>query len=200
METAGGGKQGGGEGKKKKKDKKGGGDGGAAAPKKVVAVLCLIFLRAVNDLDNGILQDNAREKEVKAAIKEGGKKAQDIAGMHDMGGMSFFALTMDNCKGDWELLQHAMDGANKEVDESGDDRKGGAGGLAKCLLSTDDSKHLAMYFHVPKELHAQLTLKEWVDAMVVGIGGKALEMSDEYCKYEAPQVRVTCDFGAEPLF
>lgn len=37
--------------------------------------------------------------------------------MHDMGGMSFFAVTMEQCKGDWELLQCAMDGANKEVDE-----------------------------------------------------------------------------------
>eukprot|EP00037_Helgoeca_nana_P010523 m.92872 g.92872 ORF g.92872 m.92872 type:complete len:262 (+) comp20252_c2_seq1:681-1466(+) len=155
--------------KKEKKKKKGGGDapaaGGAKADKAAAA----------------------REKELKAATKEGGKKAQDIAGMHDMGGMSFFAVTMEQCKGDWELLQCAMDGANKEVDESGDDRKGGAHGLAKCFLSTDDSNHLAMYFHCPKVLHDQLPMMDWVNSMSANIGGSIKEQTDEFLKYEAPQ-------------
>ena len=83
--------------KKEKKEKKGG-DGAAAAPA-------------------GGAVSKERLKEIAAALKEGGKKAQDIAGMHDMGGMSFFAITLETCKGDWELITTAMEGANKVVDE-----------------------------------------------------------------------------------
>lgn len=98
--AAGGGKGGNkGDGKKKEKKEKKGGDAAEKAP---------VVSKA----------DAARAKEIAAAKKEGGKKAQDIAGMHDMGGMSFFAVTLETCKGDWELIQAAMDGANVVVDES----------------------------------------------------------------------------------
>merc|ERR1719152_558324 len=67
----------------------------------------------------------ARAKEIKASAKEGGKKGQDLIGMCDIGGMKYFTVAMETCKGDWELLQAAMDAANKPVDPDGDDRKGG---------------------------------------------------------------------------
>jgi hypothetical protein len=167
--AAGGAKKGG-EGKKKKEKgggKKGGGDAGGE--KKASKA------------------EEARNKDIKAATKEGGKKGQDLAGMHDLGGMSYFAIALESCKGDWELLQCAMDGANKAVDEGADDRKGGAGELAKCFLSTDDTKHLAMYYHVPKARAETVSLDDWLAAMTVGIPGKVVERSDEFLKYEAPQ-------------
>lgn len=71
---------------------------------------------------------------------------------------------------------------------AGDDRKGGAHGLAKCFLSTDDSNHLAMYFHCPKVLHDQLPMMDWVNSMSANIGGSIKEQTDEFLKYEAPQV------------
>jgi len=109
--------------------------------------------------------------------------------MHDMGGMSYFAITLEQCKGDWELIECAMNAANKVVDENADDRKGGAGNLAKCFLSTDDSKHLAMMFHVPDEQKEKLSLDDWVAAMTVGIGGEFIWKSDDgnFAKYLAPQ-------------
>lgn len=41
----------------------------------------------------------------KAALKEGGKKGQDIAGMFETGGIKFYHLVMEKCGGDIELLK-----------------------------------------------------------------------------------------------
>ena len=43
--------------------------------------------------------------------------------MADMGGVTFFHVAMDSPNGDFELLELCMQGANKVVDESADDRK-----------------------------------------------------------------------------
>lgn len=64
-----------------------------------------------------------------AAIKEGGKKGVDLAGVSAMGGVCFFNLAVDTPEGDIELLQSVIDGANAEVDESAEERKGGAGDI-----------------------------------------------------------------------
>merc|ERR1719231_1020201 len=92
--------------KKKKEKKKGGGgkQGGGASG---------------GDAPKQTKKEAEREKKMKAAIKEGGKKGQDLSGMHDLGGMSYFTVALEKCEGDWELMQAAMDGATKEVDESG---------------------------------------------------------------------------------
>ena len=133
-------KSGGDAGGKKKKEKKKGGDGGSKKKEEKAPEAAYT------------------EKEMKASIKEGGKKAQDIAGMHDMGGMSYFSITLETCKGDWDLMQGAMDAANRRVDEDADDRKGGAHDVAKCFLSCDDAKHVALLFHVPKPLQEVCTV------------------------------------------
>lgn len=127
------------------------------------------------------------EKEMKAAIKEGGKKAQDIAGMHDLGGMSYFSICLESCKGDWDLIVAAMNAANKVVDEDADDRKGGAGDVAKCFLSCDDAKHVALYYHVPKALQANVSIDDWISNMTSSIDGKVLEKTDEFAKVIAYQ-------------
>ena len=43
------------------------------------------------------------EKALKAAVKEGGKKAQDVAGVADLGGLDFFATTIDSAKGSKQI-------------------------------------------------------------------------------------------------
>jgi hypothetical protein len=43
----------------------------------------------------------------------------------------FFNLAIDNAEGDPELLDYVMQGANAEVDENAEERKGGAGGLGE---------------------------------------------------------------------
>merc|ERR1712146_34910 len=90
----------------------------------------------------------------------------DLIGMCDIGGMKYFTVAMETCKGDWELLQAAMDAANKPVDPDGDDRKGGAGELGKCFLSCDEKAYVAMLMHMPKDKQGDLSLKEWAETMI----------------------------------
>jgi len=125
------------------------------------------------------------DKEKAAAIKEGGKKGQDLSGMADLGGIKFFCVTMEKCLGEMEAVKLAMEGMNKEVDEAGDDRKGGAGNLGKMLLSADTDR-VAVYAHVPAELKDQLDIKEWVAESVKGMGPVFVEESDEFIGVELP--------------
>ena len=50
----------------------------------------------------------AAGKKNKASLKEGGKKGQDLSGMHDLGGMIFFTICLEQCKVD-RNLQAAID-------------------------------------------------------------------------------------------
>lgn len=68
-----------------------------------------------------------------AAVKEGGKKGVDLAGVSAMGGVAFFNLAVDTPEGDLELLEFVLEGANVPVDESAEERKGGAGDIGGCL-------------------------------------------------------------------
>jgi hypothetical protein len=70
---------------------------------------------------------------------------------------------------------------NAPVDEGAEERKGGAGGLGKMLLSAGE-KVLAIVCHVPKALqesNAAFNLKEWVEAVREAAGGKVTEEGDE---------------------
>ena len=60
-----------------------------------------------------------------------------------------------------------LDAANVEVDDSAEERKGGAGDLGKAFLSAGESQ-LAIIFNVPKELAASkgVTIQEWMDALL----------------------------------
>ncbi|EGD73497.1 flagellar associated protein [Salpingoeca rosetta] len=125
------------------------------------------------------------EKQIKAAKKEGGKKGQDLSGMHDMGGISYFHVAMEKCEGSLELLQHALDGANVEVDEKADDRKGGAGHLGKMFLSANNDQ-LAIICHVPKDRHEVVTPKEWVEVFLGMYNGKIVEEGEDFVKATVP--------------
>jgi hypothetical protein len=117
---------------------------------------------------------------LKAAIKEGGKKAQDLQGMSDMGGVMFFHCVMHDCEGRMDLLQSAMDAMNKEVDPEGDDRKGGAGGLGKFLFSAGD-KALIGICHVPAAVEAKgVTAKEWTEEIAKVTNAKITKCEGAY--------------------
>lgn len=122
------------------------------------------------------------EKQVKAAVKEGGKKGQDLSGMSDMGGVKFFSVAVDTALGQWELMDSIMEGMNKEVDPSADDRKGGAGHIAKCLMFADENI-LLIICHMPKELSEQVSQKEWfgniTDSVGAGVKGEPVELSND---------------------
>jgi hypothetical protein len=128
-----------------------------------------------------------KKDEIKAAKKEGGKKGQDICGLNEMGGVMFFHLTMDNSFGRWDLIELSMEGFNTPVDPSAEDRKGGAGHLGKCLLSAGE-KEVILYAHVPAPANKEATAKEWVSAMLPGMGkqAKIIEEKGDYIKAVCP--------------
>jgi len=129
--------------------------------------------------------EKARDKICKAATKEGGKKGQDLAGMCDLGGMKYFTVAMEQCLGEWELLELAMAGANKTPDPDGDDRKGGAGELAKCFMSCDEGGNdCKMLIHMPKDKQGDLSIKDWVNVMISegDVLGEILEESEDTIK------------------
>jgi hypothetical protein len=123
-------------------------------------------------------------KAKEASVKEGGKKGQDLVGMSEMGGMSYFCIALETCKGNKELLEAAMEGANKEVDEGADDRKGGAGKLGKMFLSAGDAS-LMILGHCPKDNQDKLTLKEWAETLAKAVDGDIKDITEDTCFIEA---------------
>lgn len=117
------------------------------------------------------------EKQIKAAIKEGGKKGQDLAGMNAMGGVKFFGVVTESVHGSHELLSKVLEGMNKEVDDSADDRKGGAGDIGKTLLYADDAA-LLILCHVPASLSSDIDHEEWFAAIIGAVGAKREESSE----------------------
>lgn len=126
-------------------------------------------------------------KQIKAAEKAGGKVAQDICGINETGGMCFFTQDMPLCKGNADLLAAAMEAANRPVDESSGDRKGGAGSLAKCWVTANDDS-MTIMLHVPRILSSKLSLTEWYTAVTAGINGEKVKESDEYITHTANNV------------
>lgn len=124
----------------------------------------------------------AQEKKVKACLKEGGKKGQDISGMASFG-CHFFLTAMTEPDGNMDMLKLCMEGANKEVDPEAEDRKGGAGDLAKIFFAASDN-HLAILGHVPKECEDKATLDEFMAAVLKPFNGKAVPAGDKMAACE----------------
>lgn len=104
-----------------------------------------------------------------------------------MGGVQFFHLTMDNSFGRWELIEQSMAGFNTEIDETAEERKGGAGHLGKALLSAGDEA-VIIYCHVPAPANKEATARQWVEAMLPGMGkgAKIIEEKGDFIKAIAP--------------
>jgi len=107
--------------------------------------------------------------QIKASLKEGGKKGQDLAGMADMGGVRFFSVAVESCEGDFELLDKVMEGMNTPVDEAAEERKGGADDIGKMLLSASKDR-LAIICHVP-ESRTEVEANEWLKLCLDAVGG-----------------------------
>jgi lysyl-tRNA synthetase class 2 len=142
----------------------------------------------------------ADDKALKACFKEGGKEGVNLQGMEALGGVKFFHVRIESANGDFVLLEKVMEGANVPVDEAAEERKGGAGEIAKALLSAGD-KQLAMLVHAPKALQEEksVTLKEWVLTLLkaLGAGEEAIvELGEEYAK---AAVAADPDAGKFPL-
>lgn len=130
------------------------------------------------------------EKRVKACIKEGGKKGVDLQGTTALGGISFFNISMDEPAGELAYLEKALEGANAEVDEAAEERKGGAGDLGKVFLSAGVAT-LAVIGHLPKALAEAkgVKLADWMSAVLAPVGytvgtkpGESIVSDAEYCR------------------
>lgn len=123
-------------------------------------------------------------KRVKACIKEGGKKGQDLSGMSAFG-CHFFCTAFDEPQGEMEYLQLCMEGANTEVDPEAEERKGGAGDLGKIFFSAGDN-NLAMICHVPKECKDKVTIEEWFGCVCESIGASMGPVGELFCNANVP--------------
>lgn len=128
--------------------------------------------------------EKAAEKAKKACLKEGGKKGQDLCGMSTFGVHHF--LTSIDSGIDWPSMELVMQGMNKEVDPEADDRKGGAGDLAKILFTATDEK-LIIYCNVPKEqkaAHPEVTAEAFLKAVAEPIKAKIFDVEEFFAKAE----------------
>lgn len=100
-----------------------------------------------------------------------------------MGGIHCFHVALENCKGRWDLVDEAMAGANTPVDPASEERKGGAGGIAKAFLSAGDDK-LCIYLHVPENLD-DVSIDEWFKVLVEASGATIIQApKDGHAKAE----------------
>lgn len=114
------------------------------------------------------------DKQKALAFKEGAKKGQDLSGLEDMGGVHFFHVALENCEGDWELVDKAMEGANTPVDDYAEERKGGAQLIGKAFLSAS-AERLCIYIHVPENLISFLSIDQWLDALTTASYAKVIQ-------------------------
>ena len=67
----------------------------------------------------------------------------DVDVLLRQGGLEFFTTQIESAEGDLELLQAAMDAANKEVDPADEEAKGGSGEVGKVRQIIDFPESLA---------------------------------------------------------
>lgn len=105
--------------------------------------------------------------------------------MADMGGVAYFHLACEAPNGNFDDLDAAMNAANKLVDETAEDRKGGAGEYAKIFFSAGNDSLIAIA-HVPDNLKANIDIREWLDAAMSTVNGKFVgDVYDNKLKSEA---------------
>ena len=128
-------------------------------------------------------------KKLKAAVKEGGKMGVELIGNFDLGGPEFFTTKAEAPEGDHELLQALMDAANKEIDPTEEEAKGGSAKVGKMFLSAGEAR-LALICHCPKEDKAagKCSASDWMKGVLENQAfqgkGVFLEGDEFYAKGE----------------
>jgi len=133
------------------------------------------------------------EKKMKAILKEGGKKGQDLAGMMAMGTL-FQQAVLSEPAGNLELMEKALGEMNKNCDPEAEERRGGAAEVAKILLSADEENFSCivevpeMYTSADKnERGYAFTAPQWAEAAFSTLPGDAkghefVSKTDTLCK------------------
>merc|ERR1712086_386382 len=124
----------------------------------------------------------ARKKQLKKVIKEGGKRGVEIEGAADMGGLQFFCTSVDEPEGDCDLLLKSVEAMNEKSDPTEEERKGGSGAIGKMVFSAGGDQ-LAMVAYVPEEkLGKVLVCEEWLQKLCgLWEGGKVTSVGKSYC-------------------
>jgi len=121
--------------------------------------------------------------------EQGGKMGVELIGNFDLGGPEFFTTKAEAPEGDHELLQALMDAANKEIDPTEEEAKGGSAKVGKMFLSSGDAR-LALSCWCPKEDKAagKLSASDWMKGVLDNPAfqgnGKFLEGDAFYAKGE----------------
>jgi len=122
-----------------------------------------------------------RKKQLKTAIKEGGKRGVEIEGAADMGGLQFFCTSVDAPQGDLEILQKCLEAMNAKSDPADEERKGGSGNIGKMIFSAG-TEQLAVAAYVPEDkLGKELVCEEWLKAVLAMFNGKVDTVSKSVC-------------------
>jgi glutathione S-transferase len=114
--------------------------------------------------------EEARKKQMKKVMKEGGKRGVEIEGAADMGGLQFFCTSVDEPQGDMEMLNACMDAMNVESDPTEEERKGGSGRIGKMIFSAG-TEHLGIVAYIPDALKDSIDAREWLKTVIDPEGG-----------------------------
>lgn len=139
--------------------------------------------------------DEARKKQLKKVIKEGGKRGVEIEGAADMGGLQFFCTSVDEPQGDMEFLVECVKAMNQEAVPGEEERKGCSGHIGKMIFSAG-TEQLAVAAYVPKEKQAELECEEWLAKVLALFNG---EMKTKDKTLSTGAVKQDSDKGIFPL-
>jgi hypothetical protein len=119
---------------------------------------------------------------IKAVVKEGGKKGQDILGVYEMGGLEFFCTTVDSPNGDLKLMVMVMDAMNAKIDPASEEKRGGSAEIGKMIFSAGVDQ-LGLVARVPKDKVNKINTAEWMKVVLEKIGGEMVgEATDEFAQ------------------
>jgi hypothetical protein len=124
-----------------------------------------------------VMDAETRALKMKKVIKEGGKRGVEIEGVADMGGLQFFCNAVDEPEGDLELLEESMKAMCAESKPDDEERKGGAGKVAKMIFSSG-TEQLAVICDVPEDKRDQIKAAIWMEHVMEKIGGKLVKGDD----------------------
>merc|ERR1712086_164656 len=122
----------------------------------------------------------ARKKQMKKVIKEGGKRGVEIEGAADMGGLQFFCTSVDEPAGDLEMVLEGVKAMNALSDPTEEERKGGSGNIGKMVFSAG-ADQLAIVAYVPESKQSECSCEEWLNKVLSMYSGKQTLTSKDYC-------------------
>jgi len=123
----------------------------------------------------------AREKQMKKVVKEGGKRGVEIEGAADMGGLQFFSTSVDEPKGDLAMLVESMMAMNAQPTPGDEERKGCSGHIGKMIFSAG-VEQLAIVAYVPDEKRDALSCEEWLTTVLATFGGELVAGGQGLCQ------------------